>query len=166
MDRVAAASSICQPSLHALHTEATAATVCNRATQQLNVFKKTKLQRKTVPCLVYQPWKASCLLSLITFFVVVLLSINTQVNWTHFHIFYFFAFLAFPVRRCLSLWTEKNWSMILLMCRRDICIYIVYMCVLENVFFAPASVVYCTLLRFFVVLFISKPQSNPWCPAC
>lgn len=38
MDRVTAASSMCQPSLHALHTEATAAAVRNTATQY--IFKK------------------------------------------------------------------------------------------------------------------------------
>lgn len=50
MDRVTAASSMCQPSLHALHTETTAAAAAARyrATQQLNTLKKSKkTQKKT-----------------------------------------------------------------------------------------------------------------------
>lgn len=46
MDRVTAASSMCQPSLHALHTEATAAAVRNSATQQPNTYLKSNIQKE------------------------------------------------------------------------------------------------------------------------
>lgn len=46
MDRVTAASSMCQPSLHALHTEATAAAVRNSATQQPNTYLKSNIEKE------------------------------------------------------------------------------------------------------------------------
>lgn len=48
MDRVTAASSMCQPSLHALHTEATAAAVRDRATPQLNVLFIACIRRTSI----------------------------------------------------------------------------------------------------------------------
>lgn len=68
MDRVTAASSICQPLLHALHTDAIATAVRNRAVQQLNTLRNAKHKGKLfgLLCSVYQALKALCLLSLIT----------------------------------------------------------------------------------------------------
>lgn len=95
MDRVTAASSVCQPSLHAPHTFAAAAAVRSRAAQQLNTLKESKIQMKTVQSVHHwlivlcQVWLLCC---------VLLCSMNTKVNLTQ---LYFFLVL-FTAHRYIS----------------------------------------------------------------
>ena len=66
MDRVTAASSVCQPSLHALHTYATAAAAAgrNRAAQQLNTLSESKNTNEN--CSVCAPTFDSVVSGLVT----------------------------------------------------------------------------------------------------